>query len=362
MKKALQEYYAGFDSVSQYDRFCFSKAVRGLSSDVDIRRSQVDRLLETHRADYLSLESMRRENRQQVGFKVRRYRSGEMTGAQFSTGSRCKVVPPSRSGAVVTDGFTLAGRLKIRRAVENAFQPLQRFVTLTFDPAKLYATTSHADIENALSGYSSDYHLGHKYAKKELMRWLDTTGRAYKRRGQQFSYVWVAELQPSTGFIHFHIMTNLWIPKDWIRKIWGQGRTRIDYIKNTRHAVNYMRKYITKDESSPIQGNRYNISADLRETMKPEEIIEAVDVEDLSEGADNPGLEAMEIINAMREEITNRGGIVLDFGFSLPAPRRPEKYRDKKSGEIKQTRGISRTLAPQVLSMLQREETALMPF
>lgn len=341
-------------ALAQYDRETFPYLIQHGLKDLAKQRFPYD---------YRTLEGLAsQENAQTVGFKVRRYRSGEMTGAQFQTGLRSKAVPPSRSGAVVTDKFSMASRQKMRRAAENAIEPLTRFITLTFNPTHLLNAHGYIEIENALSGKSEDYHVGHEYAKKELMRFLNTTAVTYKRRGLQFSYVWVAELQPRTGFIHFHILTNLWIPKDWIKKIWNNGRTRIDYIRNTRHAVNYMRKYMTKDDKSPIKGNRYNISADLRETMKPEEFIDAVNVEDLNEGAENPGHKAMEIVNAISEEIRNRGGIVLDYGFSLPAPRRPEKYKDKKTGEIKQTRGISTLLAPSVFELLARDNAANVPF
>lgn len=348
-----QEFYSSFGSLQEFQSFKASRPGGRLLPRSYMQERQRLWGSESDRSLFVAENSL--SNQQTCGFKVRQYRSGEMTGAQFLTGSHTKIIPPSRQGMIVTGGFTQASRVKIRRAAENALLPLQRFITLTFDPSHLWKSMEPVEIENALQGKDEHFNVGHVYAKKQLCRFLNTMSVTYKRRDMQFSYLWVAELQPQTGFIHFHILTNLWIPKDYVKKIWGLGRTRIDYIKNTRHAVNYMRKYITKDETSPIQGNRYNISSDLRETMQPimEENIVEMTAKDIKELGENPVAGVHELIDSVKQEIEKRGGIVLDFGFSLPAPRRTEKYKDKKTGEIKETRGVPKNLAPNVLQMLE---------
>lgn len=284
------------------------------------------------------------DNSQESGYKIRRYRSGEMSIGQYLTGSRSKVLPPSREGALVTTGFTVPARVKIRRATENADTNLKYFITLTFAPAAL-----------------SPWHLNdngtvkHDYAKYKLKKFLNTCLQTKKRQGKHLQYVWVAELQKN-GNIHFHIIWNEWFPVKWLVKIWDQAKNSVDTetLNDTNHVVNYIRKYVTKDEESAIQGNRYFISQGLRDTMRPL-------TEEKITGGENMRV-VRSFLLEMKEDIESRGGIVLDFGCNIPRPRRSKTFQDKNTKEIRKTKGVRRDLAEQLLSGLYGQVLDGVPF
>ena len=305
------------------------------------------------------------ESRFSAGFKVRQYSSGEMTGGQFTTGHQTKIIPPSRCGALETTGFTQSGRNKIRRAVENAGVDLNYFLTLTFSPSLLKPW--HLDQNGKVR---------HDYAKHKLKNFRDALTKQCKRRyNDKFLFVWVAELQKN-GNIHFHMLMNRRFPihpyyikkddasrtKHYFPKVkgktpfnltdlWNQGENAVDvkYINDSNHAVNYMRKYLTKDEESVIQGNRYNISTELRERMKPTEtnivLLHDDEIAEFGTGS------TMAIIKAFRDDIESRGGTVLEFGVSIPAPRRSREFVDKK-GKKRQSKGVQKKLAGDVLRLI----------
>lgn len=280
-------------------------------------------------------------NHQSAGFKVRRYRSGEMSGAMFTTGTRNKIIPSPRSGCVETSTFTIAARQKIRRAVENSDCPLNYFLTLTFAP-KLCN-----DWEKDENG-----NIRHDFAKYKLKCFRDALQKHVQRRyNEKLLFVWVAELQKN-GNIHFHMLLNRRLPVQYLRKIWNIGNLDVQYLNNSNHAVNYIRKYISKADNSLIRGNRYNISSGLRLTMKPDEtIICSTDTEDINE--DNKvHADVMNIIKLMRDDIEEGGGTVLDFGFSIPRPRRPVDYYCKKSKKKKRSKGVRHDLADNVFHII----------
>lgn len=79
--------------------------------------------------------------------------------------------------------------------------------------------------------------LGH------IRKWL-------QRRGNQFGYVWVAELQ-QRGAMHYHIMiwlpNGLTLPKPDKQGWWRHGWTKIEWARNP---VGYMAKYASKGDGS----------------------------------------------------------------------------------------------------------------
>lgn len=286
---------------------------------------------------------------QSAGFKVRRFNSGEMTGALFTTGNQSKVIPSPRAGSISTASFTLPARQKIRRSVENSALPLNYFLTLTFAPKQCH------EWEKDENG-----NIRHDFAKFRLHRLLDALTKHCKRRyNEKLLYVWVAELQKN-GNIHFHILLNQRLPVAYYRKLWTRGNIDVQYINDNNHAVNYMRKYMTKEDNAVIQGNRYNICAELRETMKPieEEICRATTVE-IKDGISSHA-SVLNVVKSMREEIESRGGIVLDFGFNIPRPRRERQYLDKTTGKKRRTKGVRRDLADNVYQLINSDES--LPF
>ncbi|WP_456264250.1 hypothetical protein [Geomonas diazotrophica] len=166
-----------------------------------------------------------------------------------------------------------------------------------------------------------------------------------------------AELQEN-GNIHFHILWDQFFPIKWLTKIWGQASNSVDIekMKNPLHAANYMRKYITKDQTSHIRGNRYNISAGLRATMKPIEkvIAEMTHSQAIGQKGGEILEEMRDTLMAAQSMIEARGGRVIDagFGFSVPAPRSSKEYTDRKTGEKKRSRGVDPRLGKRIVSML----------
>lgn len=100
------------------------------------------------------------------------------------------------------------------------------------------------------------------YLKQKLLEpFLD----ACKKRWPSFSYVWRAETQ-TNGNLHFHIITDHFVPKDyvnyrWKRILWGHGYMQAFHRKNPTmeapcaeirkvrndHSLGiYMRKYLVK--------------------------------------------------------------------------------------------------------------------
>ena len=284
-------------------------------------------------------------------FKVSRFRSGEMVGAFYTTGLTSKISLPTRTGALVTRRFTRAALKKIRRAVQCSETFLRYFCTLTFSPAHLQPW--HVQESGTVR---------HDYAKWKLHKLLDACYRQQRRLNRELSYVWVAELQKN-GNIHFHILFDQFFNISWLTKIWDQAKNSVDIarVNNPLHAARYMRKYITKDEESEIQGNRYFISKKLREDMQPviDELVKA------DSSADDPNRYQLRNVRHFlaesKEAIENAGGIVLDFGFCIPPPSSPSSWKCKKTGHTVQSRGVSPSLAKYLFTSLY-DMTEPLPF
>lgn len=366
MKKNLA-FYSEFDSFYDY----------GVNShSVAFFKKLAERKRMLTPEDKRKLLVLAPEHSSRVGFKIRLFPSGEMTGGQFLTGSQFKVVPPVRCGALFTEGFTSAARVKIRRSVECSKTFLNKFCTLTFSPA--HVRLEHNDWLSGVSvprtefpPLNDDGTVNHKWAKWKLKKFLHAASVQQARRQSQLNYVWVAELQTeSTGNIHFHILWDKFFKIEWLTKIWGQASNSVDIRKlnDPLHASRYMRKYLTKDEKSAIQGNRYFISKGLRETMIPEEkIIFEMDHQEsqLIPAGYKPCDLIRDRLQDLKYDVERHGGKVLDFGFSIPMPRRMKRFKNKY-GHEQWSRGVHGRLAPALASYLtevaDRASLLVVPF
>lgn len=303
---------------------------RDLNTDSEFRKMYVE-----HHA---------KDSATSAGFKVSRFRSGEMVGGFYTSGLSSKCNPPSRTGRLSTRRFTRSSLVKLRRSVECSDTLLSYFHTLTFAPSCLQPWH-----------LNEDGTVNHYYAKWKLEKYCDALSQKQRRLGRVLAYCWVAELQKN-GNIHFHILMDKFFPIAWLTKIWGQANNSVDIerAKNPLHAARYMRKYITKDDESEIQGNRYYISKKLRESMKP--IDDALLVLRSSDPSRPMGVMAdiREFIYSTKTEIEANGGVVLDFGFYIPMPRQSVRYRDKKTGEFRETKAVSPVVAKKLYSTLYR--------
>jgi len=292
-------------------------------------------------------------------FRLSQFNTGEISGAYFLSGCVSKVKPPSRSGPIVTTCFRQKAKTKVRRAVECSSVDLRTFVTLTFSPREIHLSNPEL-IECYRHPLLADFMgpvypiIKHTWCKSKLINFRQAltmkTNRQIEcklkelpekkhkkhREKHQLRFLWTAELHEN-GNIHFHALTNKYIPVAYLRKIWSHGRSNIKKLNNAEHAARYMVKYMTKDEIAEISGNRYNISANLRSDSKPTMIC-------YSENKD--AIDMRKSLILMRELITNAGGYVIGiggFGCNLPRPRRSTAYRGE-FGEILWTKAINRKL------------------
>jgi len=107
-----------------------------------------------------------------------------------------------------------------------------------------------------------------------------------RKNGLQ-NYLWRAEAQPSTGNIHFHIVTDMYIHYDSIRKWWNQSVDLLGYIeefqlkfkhrnpnstdvhsvKHIRNLANYLSKYLGKNRAFPCVGELRKIEGKVVEVL-----------------------------------------------------------------------------------------------
>jgi hypothetical protein len=161
----------------------------------------------------------------------------------------------------------------------------------------------------------------------------------------ELSYIWTAEVQEN-GNIHFHILVDQpFIPVQWLVEVWGQAANSVNVkrISNQEHAVRYMLKYMSKGHC-PIEGRRYGMTQNLLDWIRPQKI--------RYEGEDR-----REAFTRVKRDfywdIMNNGGIVTDFGLSIPAPRREKIWRDRK-GLFHKTKGIPRDLSTRFLQAVEK--------
>ena len=227
-------------------------------------------------------------------------------------------------------------------------------MTVTFDPkCSEMERIEGAHIQSGAMGVISPlltgkYVVDQIWAKEKFKRFINSIKVSCDRRAtltswhneeKRLAYVWVAEIQKS-GNIHFHVLVNQRLPIKWLSKLWGQAANSIDVrsIQNKNHASCYLRKYISKS-FAPITGNRYGISQNLRETMKP--IKRMTDDKDQVKAVN-------ELIDSLKADIEQNGGRIIDFGFHIPAPSRSVVYC--KKGKMKKTKAISSQIAPFIIN------------
>jgi hypothetical protein len=86
---------------------------------------------------------------------------------------------------------------------------------------------------------------------KDTRRFLNAVNQYRKRRGwRRLHYLWVVEVQPSTGYPHVHIFFPRlrWIaPLDIINGNWRQGRANVESPKKIKvNCAAYISKYLRK--------------------------------------------------------------------------------------------------------------------
>lgn len=278
--------------------------------------------------------ALRLQHHKRQGITINSYRSGELTCGRFCTGIE-GLFPAVRTGPLVTEKLTAAGKTKIRRAIQNSSVDFRCLMTVTFSPS--LSELDYSDPNKPV--------ISQKWGKEKFKRFIHSIKVACDRRhvtsGGSFdrlAYVWVAELQAS-GNIHFHVLLNHRFPVLWLTRLWGQAPNSIDVrrVHNQHHAGCYLRKYISKGESLII-GNRYGISQNLRETMRS--IKFSTDCKDETK-------RIHELLYALKEDVESNGGKVFDYGFFIPPPSRPVVYRNGK--KINKTKGVNGQLVPFIL-------------
>lgn len=101
------------------------------------------------------------------------------------------------------------------------------------------------------------------------------------------NYVWRAEAQPSTGNIHFHIITDMYLHYEDIRRWWNQSTELLGYVstfqakhghrdpnstdvhsvKHVRKLASYLSKYCCKNRSFGCVGELRRIKGEVIEVM-----------------------------------------------------------------------------------------------
>jgi hypothetical protein len=105
-----------------------------------------------------------------------------------------------------------------------------------------------------------------------------------KTLGFNLLYLWSAEVQPSTQNIHFHIVTDRYLDKHWVRSVWNRMQDRLGYVARCvisnppstdirirnidRQSVAYLMKYLTKknkkgEEVRDVSGKLWGCSHKL---------------------------------------------------------------------------------------------------
>jgi len=242
------------------------------------------------------------------GHTLSAFPSGELSGASYSRLNK-DTSGLLKRGQMKTTSMSKTSRTKARRAVENSPYSFPLFLTLTFDGT------------NPRNVYNQDGTVCHKFAKSELSRTLEAIKKLYLRLGKPFEYVWVAEIQEkTTGNIHFHILCTLsFLPAATLRKLWNQGNSAVNIkrVKNPDRACGYLLKYMGKS-TTPILGNRYQISHGLLESMQP--------VKFDFYGTDKQKIFKDTLAEYKSEFLAGRAYLG-DYGFLIPPPRRPYSIR-----------------------------------
>ena len=184
---------------------------------------------------------------------------------------------------------------------------MQRFVTLTLDPAKIplnwkarppkprkpkTADVWSTSIEDYLKkeGYpvqqqtsaddpgATSPATAPKFGDEpriEYIRDCWAKMRVYLgRKYPNLKFIAVLELQKATGRAHLHILVSSFIPKEWLKQAWGAcggGWTDIKFVDVHRISA-YMSKYLTKEIllGIPKGKRRITTSRDLQLSTPPQ--------------------------------------------------------------------------------------------
>lgn len=99
-----------------------------------------------------------------------------------------------------------------------------------------------------------------------------------RTQGEKFSYVWVSEAQMQRaekfggiGDLHFHMLTDAYIPIKWLNNSWAallnvqsKNCVHLDEIPNTVNTLpNYLAKYMGKGAQRAILSRRFGSTRDL---------------------------------------------------------------------------------------------------
>lgn len=196
----------------------------------------------------------------------------------------------------ITEEKTYAGQLN-----QNSIKRLKRAITLLVAISRDKTATNfkqNKDFKFKLNfitltlpgpqGNRSD-----KQIKKEV---LDVWFKAAKRLFRLTNYVWRAERQKNKN-IHFHIISDVYVPYDQLRDSWNQRLNRMQFIdefeakhghrhpnstdvhaiKSVKDLAKYMVKYMTKREQQGdvIEGKVWDCSSNLKTKKFVEFVIDS---------------------------------------------------------------------------------------
>ena len=134
---------------------------------------------------------------------------------------------------------------------------------------------------------SLDTQLTDQYIKRYMLTYFLTS---LIRSKPDTHYLWKAETQKN-GRIHFHLLLDNYFDKEKVRQLWNSIQllhlgvsnpelikkvkaspsTRIEALKNKASAIDYVGKYITKNEGKRlVEGRLWGCSRELKE-LKPVE-------------------------------------------------------------------------------------------
>lgn len=143
-----------------------------------------------------------------------------------------KIMPTSCKSRYFDDGRLYMSR-KIRRRLSKYERVPGLMETLTYDPKKIRKREAWASFG------------------RDTRRFLNAVNQYRKRRGwRRLHYLWVVEVQPTTGYPHVHIFfPNLrWLaPLKIINGNWRQGRANVESPKKIEvNCAAYVSKYLRK--------------------------------------------------------------------------------------------------------------------
>jgi hypothetical protein len=143
-----------------------------------------------------------------------------------------RIMPTSCRSRYFDDGRLYMSR-KIRRRLGRYERVPGLMETLTYDPKKIGK-------REAWASYGSD-----------ARRFINSVNQYRKRRKwRRLHYLWVVEVQPTTGYPHVHIFfPNLrWLaPLNIINGNWREGRANVESPKKIKvNCAAYISKYLRK--------------------------------------------------------------------------------------------------------------------